>query len=316
MSTTETHAPHPLADRFPMLPDEELARLVDDIRENGLRVPITLNIDGLILDGRNRYAACLAADVEPVFEVYEGDDEAAFVLSVNVTRRHLTTGQQAMSTALVLSDAGKRENGRWKYGAQSELFDSEQSSKSTWRKLLSQAGSILDHAPELAADVVTGDLALDAAYRQAESKRDAERQALAEIERMQAEEADARARLRELAPEYMKALDNGEYKSARSAFAAWEQENLAAAAKERQEKAAREAAEKQRRADLTHTYTAMVAGVQTVGSYGHVDVDDFMARFEPSLLHPPQMIRYLDVDHIRAGIAFLTNLAEWKASHV
>ena len=49
---------HPYADKFPMLPEPELAELAESIRANGLRNPIVLTPDGLILDGRNRAAAC------------------------------------------------------------------------------------------------------------------------------------------------------------------------------------------------------------------------------------------------------------------
>ena len=47
---------HPYADKFPMLPEPELAELAESIRANGLRNPIVLTPDGLILDGRNRAA--------------------------------------------------------------------------------------------------------------------------------------------------------------------------------------------------------------------------------------------------------------------
>jgi hypothetical protein len=300
------YAAHPLADRFPMLPEDELDRLAADVAENGLRNPIILDADGRILDGRNRYAACDRAGVEPEFVTFEGDDEAAFVLSANVARRHMTTGQQAMSTALVLSDAGRRENGRWKRGS---VAIGESSNSSAWRKQMDQAGQILDYAPELADDVVSGSIALDAAFRQAEQKRDAERLALAEQERIEAEEADARARLLDLAPHYLQRYDN-----ARVAFTAWESDNRAAAARERQEKAAREAEEKRRRADLSLTYTSMANGLMSVGSYGNADIDTVMAGFEPSLLNPPQLIRYFDTAYLRAGVAFLNDLIAWKES--
>src|SRR5579871_394920 len=49
---------HPFAKRYrQMLPAEFLA-LKEDIRENGLQEPIIL-FDGKILDGRNRFLACL-----------------------------------------------------------------------------------------------------------------------------------------------------------------------------------------------------------------------------------------------------------------
>jgi hypothetical protein len=91
---------HPLADMFPLLNPNEAAALADDIREHGLREPIVL-LDGKILDGRNRHNACIAADIEPRFVEYAGDDPAAYVISVNLKRRHLKESQRAMVAARI-----------------------------------------------------------------------------------------------------------------------------------------------------------------------------------------------------------------------
>lgn len=108
---------HPYADKFPMLPEPELAELAESIRANGLRNPVVVTTDGLILDGRNRAAACERVGVEPETVVYDGDDLAEYVIDCNVTRRNMSTGARAMSTALVLAADGRREGGQWKRGS-------------------------------------------------------------------------------------------------------------------------------------------------------------------------------------------------------
>lgn len=286
-----------------MLGAEELDRLAADIAENGLRNPIVLDSDGRILDGRNRWAACEIAGVKPDTVLFDGDDEAAFVLSVNVARRHLTTGQQAMSTALVLVDAGKRENGRWKRGA---LVGTSESGSNQWAQRMAEAGAILDHAADLGEQVVEGTLALDAAYREAEKRRDSERSLLEEQERIAAEDEAYREHLESVAPEYL-----DKYKTARQAFAAWEDDNREAAAKERRAKSEREAAEARRRKDLSHTFTTIFETFMSVGSYT-APIEKIMADYHPSLLAPPKLARYGEVEHIEKGIKFLTNYIEWK----
>jgi hypothetical protein len=74
---------------FPLLTGAEFDAFAADIKVNGLREKITL-FEGKILDGRNRYRATFKAGIEPQFEEFKGDDPAAFVISRNIHRRHLT----------------------------------------------------------------------------------------------------------------------------------------------------------------------------------------------------------------------------------
>jgi hypothetical protein len=89
---------HPLANLFPLVEGADFDVLVDDISRNGLHEPITL-YQGKILDGRNRYRACLRASVAPAFEEYTGRDPLGYVVSLNLTRRHLNDAQRAMVAA-------------------------------------------------------------------------------------------------------------------------------------------------------------------------------------------------------------------------
>jgi hypothetical protein len=153
-----------------------------------LRNPIVLTRDAdkvLILDGRNRFAACQRGEVEPTFVFYEGDDLAQYVIDTNTTRRNLTTGQRAMATALVLKAAKQRKDGRWNYGSvQSEITDV---SKSTWRNLLNQCGIVLDWAEDLAEKVRDGAELLNPAYTEAVRRRTAKEKDSEKLKVIQAE---------------------------------------------------------------------------------------------------------------------------------
>jgi len=86
---------HPLANIFPLLEGDEHDALTEDIMLHGQHEPIVLYQD-MILDGRNRYRACVRLGVPPVFEEYRGDDPLAYVISLNLRRRHLDESQRAM----------------------------------------------------------------------------------------------------------------------------------------------------------------------------------------------------------------------------
>jgi N6-adenosine-specific RNA methylase IME4 len=83
---------HELANIFPLIEGDEFDKLVDDIKTNGLLNPIVL-YEGKILDGRNRFNACLEAGIQPLFVEYDGDEPDAYVIALNVRRRHLKQQQ-------------------------------------------------------------------------------------------------------------------------------------------------------------------------------------------------------------------------------
>lgn len=104
---------HPFAEVFPKLADAELRELADDIKAHGQREKIW-TFKGQILDGRNRFNACVLAGVTAKFRPFKGTDAEALalVVSANMVRRHLTDSQRASAAAKVagLSHGGDRRS--------------------------------------------------------------------------------------------------------------------------------------------------------------------------------------------------------------
>lgn len=87
---------HPILSMMPRIPEAlpESQAFMDDIRANGIRVPLLVSADGRLIDGRRRRDAAIALGMEhvPVFE----DGEPVMVLLSSLTqRRHLTKGELA-----------------------------------------------------------------------------------------------------------------------------------------------------------------------------------------------------------------------------
>lgn len=112
----------------------------------------------MVLDGRNRFAACKLAKVTPSFVTYEGEDPEGYALTVNVARRNLSKGQVAMVAAQARL-VSNRSTG-----------DLAQGSGVSKARVV-QASVVLTYAPDLADAVVAGADSLDAAYKVAQGRR-------------------------------------------------------------------------------------------------------------------------------------------------
>lgn len=182
---------HPAAELFPLMDGQEFDGLVESIRLQGLREPAWLTSDGALLDGRNRVRACQVAGVKPEFRQFNGDDPVAFVMALNMDRRHLTVGQRAMVALKLVpmyeTEAAKRipqAPGARRGEKVSAVADLRQQKKSVdlagaaakvSGRAVSQAKRVSEQAPDLSAKVESGELALDRADRIVRDRESADR---------------------------------------------------------------------------------------------------------------------------------------------
>jgi N6-adenosine-specific RNA methylase IME4 len=178
---------HPIAELFPMLEGTELETLARDIKAYGLREPIT-TYRGEILDGRNRYAACVIAEVEPTFREYQGDESGllAFVVSANLHRRHLNETQRAgVASKIANMERGgigsnqyqsKSPNSEISVPQAAEMMNVGRSTIATYR-------AVAAAAPDLVAKMDSGEMTANKAFT--ETKR---RQNISQLENIEAQE--------------------------------------------------------------------------------------------------------------------------------
>jgi hypothetical protein len=147
---------------------QEFDGLVDSIKQYGLFEPI-LMWQGWIVDGRHRHKACLKADVKPTYEYIPDDTPFNVVLDrvvgANLMRRHMTTGQRAMTAAALATMTA---------GARTDLEPRENSTDSKSNKDAADQLNVSDYsvktakaikrdAPDLAEEVSKGNMTLNAA---------------------------------------------------------------------------------------------------------------------------------------------------------
>ena len=100
---------------MPPLADDDFAALKEDIKANGLLIPVEVDEDGNVLDGHHRVRACTELGIEwrGTWKVREGLTEAEkrrHALTLNIRRRHLTGEQKRELVAQQLVDAPERSD--------------------------------------------------------------------------------------------------------------------------------------------------------------------------------------------------------------
>lgn len=148
---------HPYSEIFPLIEGAEFDSLVADIKAHGLREKIWL-YEGKILDGRNRFLACQKAKVRPLYRKLTGEDALAFVVSLNIARRHLTVEQRAFAGARIAT-LQRGENQHTARAASSQQQVAEQLGVSA--DSIQRAKKVIEHGSRaLQTAVESGDVPL------------------------------------------------------------------------------------------------------------------------------------------------------------
>ena len=206
-----SYTTHEAANAFPMMDGKSLGELTEDIRKNGLKVPVAL-YEGKVLDGRNRMLACNDAGVRPDFQDITSsvDDPYMWVWSLNGERRHLGSQEQK---ALIwrklhgMSEEMQKERARIKREAdkarseaakgrernadgtlaasgctdctttgskRAKTREAEAKAAGVNKGALARADALLNESPEYAAKVAEGEMSFSRAKKEAKAVKDRE----------------------------------------------------------------------------------------------------------------------------------------------
>jgi N6-adenosine-specific RNA methylase IME4 len=118
---------------------------------------------GLILDGRNRYRACVEISIEPRFETFTGDDPLGHVISANLHRRHLNASQRAM----IAERLETMKQGRPGKDANLQVFrDDAAATLRVSARSIADAKKVREQAsPAIVARVESGEIAVSVAAK-------------------------------------------------------------------------------------------------------------------------------------------------------
>jgi N6-adenosine-specific RNA methylase IME4 len=153
---------------------EEFAALCTDIAERGLLEPIVA-YEGMVLDGRNRYKACVGTGTKPRFRDYKDDDPIRYVISSNVHRRHLSASQKAVIAIEI--ERAYAERAKERQGARTDLVEIVPPSDAGKARdqaaaaigvnphYVSDAKAVESNAPDLLPQVLAGTMTIPEAKR-------------------------------------------------------------------------------------------------------------------------------------------------------
>jgi hypothetical protein len=178
---------HDIASVFPMMKEKDLANLASDIKKNGLQNKIIL-YENKILDGRNRYKACLMAGVPIEFDKYQDNNPITYVISVNAHRRHLNQSMRAVAASRVANmRQGERTDLEPSVDVRNVTSQAEAAKElDVSERMIQTVKAIERDAPEMIKNIEDGDITVTAAAKEIKhrkkKKADAESVKVSEIQ--------------------------------------------------------------------------------------------------------------------------------------
>ena len=187
----ETTEPHPFANEYRTMREDEYIGLLQSIKQNGVKNDIFI-YENHILDGRNRWRACRELGVFPQgkIKIFEGTDKEAreFVDTQNLYRRHLDEWERYKHLAS-LSKKERKAQGYIDARTIKNVPQVEHSTKKPYSSpRVSEANTILQSAPpHIIEKLDTGELSMKEGYKKTQKylKGVRERERAKEIQREQ-----------------------------------------------------------------------------------------------------------------------------------
>lgn len=170
---------HPVAEMYPLMPEDAYEEFKEDIRLHGQYDDIIIS-KGVLIDGRHRLRACLELGIEPRWsELPKAEDAPTWIASHNQHRRHMTTGQRAM-TAEKYATYTAGQNQHTKEGVSIDTPSISDASKlmNVSKISINRARRVRKHASKRVIEAVeSGKLTLNAAVETTLKKSAAEKAA-------------------------------------------------------------------------------------------------------------------------------------------
>lgn len=169
---------HPLCLALPEMPENEYLDLRANIAQIGLLEPV-VTLDGMILDGRHRYRACVELGIDPRFEEFDGkEDPVDYVWAKNGMRRHMDEGQRGMVMARLLKFSRGRPKSQENAPTDAFIGRKKAAEKAGVGEKTIERSMKVDRkgAPELAEAVMKGEVSVSAAAKVVDTLPDHEAQ--------------------------------------------------------------------------------------------------------------------------------------------